>query len=562
MNELSMDVIIESSWGGALHRLNGVMEEHRVDAGDGVLLYTQVFRQAEMHKGPVVLIRDPYFPALLDDGERRRYWEFIRGTRYAEWTAAGFILVFQHCRGTGLSEGKCIPYANERADGLALLEWVRRQPFYDGDIYLMGTSYLSSVHYSWLNAAGDDIKAAVLPVQDCSRYGIIYHNGFYKVGLHGSWALSMYTKNNVLPRLYTEETFRTMPLTDVPKAAFGTDDDVAPLLVEEMKHPSKDDPFWQSVDGGSDYLHCLEKVKFPILLATSFYDIYTQGVLDMWESLPPAVKAKSSLLVTPYDHDCSCRYGHLFDLEFPYGRVDEVWPHFKQSWCTAMREGRQPDFVKPGMVTWYIQGEERWKSAPRLDDGPTTMNFFLGEKLLAKEPQKGTAFQIVYNPYDPTPFPGGCCETFGGQRKQPAANFRPDVHSFVSAPLESTISMQGRAEVTLQVSSDCEDTSFYVRLDRVLKDGTVLCLRDDIVSLRSQHPGYRPGERVQLRFGFTANALTLAPGEALRLDVSCSAWPHYVPHRNTLENYWEARTARIAHNVLYSEGSSLTLHLV
>ena len=35
-----------------------------------------------------------------------------------------------------MSEGDWIPYDSERADGLAMLEWVRRLPWYNGEIFV------------------------------------------------------------------------------------------------------------------------------------------------------------------------------------------------------------------------------------------------------------------------------------------------------------------------------------------------------------------------------------------------------------------------------------------
>ena len=142
-------------------------------ARDGVKLYTLLQLPEPDGRFPVIILRNPYALPETD-------LEPLKNE-----DTHGYAVVTQHCRGTGRSEGICIPYISERNDGLDLLEWIRKQPFYQGELFLSGSSYLTSVHYSYLNTDPPDIKAAFLPVQDSERYNILYRNGFFKSGLHG-----------------------------------------------------------------------------------------------------------------------------------------------------------------------------------------------------------------------------------------------------------------------------------------------------------------------------------------------------------------------------------------
>ena len=119
--------------------------------------------------------------------------------------------------------------------------------------------------------------------------------------------------------------------------------------------------------------------------------------------------------------------------------------------------------------------------------------------------------------------------------------------------------LQGRGEVVLKVASDCEDTCFYARLSYVNKAGECYCLRDDIVSLRGQYPQYKPGTAVEIKLNFAPNAVKIAQGEKLRLDISSSCWPYFLPHRNKVGNYWEMESAAIARNTIFTGSSKLTL---
>ena len=112
--------------------------EERVPMDDGTRLYTVGTAPAPGVKCPIVVSRTPYAK------EQR-----IDGPNYArqglDALKRGYAVVLQHTRGSGVSEGRRVPYANEREDGLALLAFVRRLPWYNGEIYLQGGSYGNAV---------------------------------------------------------------------------------------------------------------------------------------------------------------------------------------------------------------------------------------------------------------------------------------------------------------------------------------------------------------------------------------------------------------------------------
>lgn len=541
-----MKILMESRF-PCWERFEAEYQAIELPSHDGVKLFTQIFTPSKEFKGPVLIIRSPYVtdapPPPLHGG----------------WTAdllrKGFAIVSQHCRGCGKSEGICVPYNNERADGLALLDWVRKQSFYGNEIYLAGGSYLASVHFSYLNAAGDDVKGAILEVQDCNRYNILYRNGFFKCGLHGKWAVGMYRKNQLKQKNFTPGTFRLMPLNGFSKAVFNEE---RTFLDEEFSHPDPADPFWSTPDGGGEYKTALDDLKIPVLFTTGFYDIYTEGVFDMWERLSPEARAKCALVVTPYSHAYLGNGNNVITYE--NGKLEEMWPNFKVDWLTAIRENREPAFVNRGNITWHAQHEGVWRTAPFLENGSKELTFTLNDHTLDATAGEEKEITYTYNPYDPAEFKGGCCNNFDGQQLQDAPNSRYDIVSFLSEAFESDTVFQGRGKVILKVATDREDTCFYARLSFINAAGECFCLRDDIVSVLKQHPDYTPGETVTLELNFAPNAFKLSPGEKLRLDISSSCWPYFLPHRNKKGNYWELETAAVARNTVFTGSSKLLLY--
>lgn len=186
-----------------------IIEKHMVEMPDGVKLFTIVQRPPDTGRAPVIFQRGPYENKEIDE-------EPLRNA-----DLRGYCIITQHCRGTALSEGDFIPYDDERRDGLATLEWIRRQPFYGGEIYLQGVSYTSAVHLSYLSARPADVRGGWLNVMETERYNIVYRNGVLKTGLHGSWSVDMYKRNSILRKNFVAETFLTHPLAGITPYIFG-----------------------------------------------------------------------------------------------------------------------------------------------------------------------------------------------------------------------------------------------------------------------------------------------------------------------------------------------------
>ena len=505
--------------------MKNVIREYMLELADGVRLYTIVQLPAEEGRFPVIVIRTPYAPTT-GDPKSSVVMESMR-----KEDTHGYAVVTQHCRGTGRSEGVCKAYLNERKDGLALLDWVRGQPFYNGELFLSGGSYLTSVHYAWMNVDPPDVKAAFLPVQDSERYNALYRHGFYKTAGHGQWVMNMYKRNLPIRRNLNPDIFRTMPLSGITRFVFG---EFVPEIEEEFRHPDPDDAYWNTPEGGADYRDACRKTSFPILLVTAFYDIYPGGILDIWNRMTPDRKRNCACIITPYSHRWNPAPNRISPElpEFPCGRVDEVCPDLKYIWFDHFRKGTPLRFAEKGKITYYTLFENRWHTADRLADAPNKRMFHLhaDRKLTTGTPESGE-ITYLYNPYAPASFKGGCCLNFGGMQIQDKPNSRYDIISFISEPFAEKVLCEGKIELDLYCRSTAPDTCFYVRLDLV-RDGKAYALRDDIDSLCREAKDYVPDTVRVLKFTFVEHSFEIQPGDRLRLDVSSSCVPHFQVHTN------------------------------
>ena len=501
---------------------------HKYLVVDNVKLFTVVCLPKSDGKFPTVIYRTPYIDHTQYQSEDEICAKKLN--EYKCWLDNGYAVVFQHCRGRGKSDGDCVPFIYEREDSLFLQNWVRNQPFYNGELYLCGVSYTSSVHYVTAPFAAD-IKGAVFDVQDCERYNCNYRNGFYKMGLHGGWYVEMYKRKSRLKKNFTTASYNMLPLSDFSKTVFG---EKAEDFDEILKHPNKNDAFWRTRYGGGEAHNAIKHANIPILLVTGFYDIYTGGIFDMWNGLDEQTKSKSALVVHPFDHD---GLGERQPINFENGLLKNEFNNYITRWFNAIR-GKETAPFENGKVTYYKLFGNEWCTDTFENSGKTqTITLGRGE------------VTYRYNPYNPATFKGGLSTNFGGNAWQDPPNSRYDIISLYTPEFSEDTFIKGKMKAKLTVKSNCEDTCFYMRISLCKAEGDY-GLRDDINQISNFEVDYIPGNELEMDFSFDEHAFIIHKGEKLRIDISSSAFPHYVRHTNNKGLFSEQTTAKIADNTI------------
>ena len=130
--------------------------------------------------------------------------------------------------------------------------------------------------------------------------------------------------------------------------------------------------------------------------------------------------------------------------------------------------------------------------------------------------------------------------------------------SVYTPPFDKDTFVKGQMKLRLSVSSDCPDTSFYVRVS-IKKREYTYALRHDITSLGYALGEYEVGKTVSLDFCFDEYAFLIGAGERLRLDISATDDNTYVAHTNRRGEYYRQTGADIAENKIHLGESFLVL---
>lgn len=499
---------------------------------DGVKLYTRITLPCGAQKAPIVFIRTPYENAhngqAHDPAVKNDYDVFVEH---------GYAVVFQHCRGRGDSEGVCVPY-EEREDGLCSLAIIRTLDIYNGEIYLYGGSYLSTVHLTYLDTEPADIKGAVLNIQTDRMYFRNYRNGCCYDFCNYKWWLKMISR--AYPKKALDGAVRR-PYKNLMRNILGTD---FPPFTDTLLHDTYDS-YWRD-DPRTDVI---QHLKMPVLFVEGWYDFYIEGMLCMWERLPEKTKARSAMIVGPWGHATHVSSKAQYPL--PGGNIP---PDYAAQWFDSIRKGTAYPYAETGKIRYYSIGCDTWKTAVSPQCAGDTLRLYFDTDRTLKEAPAQTEESISYR-YDPEKRAG--CFPYGNIFQAAEKGSVEGVISFETQPFEREMRFFGPLRWRMRVKSDCEDTAFFIRVYFVEK-GAAYNLTQTICALSSQKADYKAGDEITLDLCTPSIAFAVKAGGKIRVDIASDGGV-YVPHANVRGHWAEVTESRVAENTIFVKDAFIEL---
>lgn len=513
---------------------------------EGLHLLTFVFLPDDGEgQYPVVLARNPYA-----SGEHESMLE-----SYANMGRSlvedGFCVIFQNCRGHGGSEGDFIPFMHEREDGLDVLAWIEKQPFFNGNVYLYGGSYLTFVHLSYMDELPPFVKGAYLTVMSANGQLAFSKGGAFKADIGSIWYLAVYHSQDLIhgdPYKSYREEWGKLPLCDYPKRCYGYD--VPPFV----------DSFYLTYDpyackgAFSEATDAFKNLKIPVFIGDGWAEMFFQGMTEMWRDLPEETKKQSAFLLGPWGHAMSVDENWVYPFT---GAGDcSCSPH---QWFSHLYRGTPLKQIQLGKINYYHAGAGTWEAQEDFPEGDKTCCYYLQpDRSLAETAPDGGLISYEADPASPPWFPGGpntFCTPPVGYAKQPEPDFHPGVVSFLSAPLEKDLTICGVMDAELELSTDCESTMFLARLSVVETNGNATVIQDAPLVLND----LKPGEKFTATLPLGQLCWTIKAGERIRLDVSSADSHNYVVHPNLPGDLFRMTETKVAHQNIHLGKSLLRL---
>jgi putative CocE/NonD family hydrolase len=583
---------------------------------DGIRLATDVYRPAK----DGVPLPGP-FPALL---ERTPYGKQQRSRSEIEvgmtgpmgrtevagyFVRAGYVVVYQDCRGRYGSEGVFTKYLSEAADGYDTARWLVEQPWSNGKFGTMGLSYAAHTQaaLACLNPPG---LAAM--IMDSGGFANAYESGIRQGGAfelkQATWAYGQARESALAAGDTTAAAALAAEDIRAWFAAMPWREGVSPIrvvpeyesyLLDQWRAGTFDDTWKQVGIWMAGFYDTFPDV--PVALMSSWYDAYVRSTLQNYAGLDRPGRAPLALIMGPWLHGNrnTTFAGDLsFGPEAPLGgHVADSWLAYRRAWFDRHLKGTPTTPEEPRVRVFAMGGGTGKRDADgRLDHGghwltapswplPETQvtAWYLHENgRLSPDKPTADAAPLSYNfdPRDPVPTIGGALTSGqpvfegGGFDQREAERFygcrhpglplsaRPDVLAFESEPLEDDVLVAGPITVKLWVESDAPDTDFTAKLIDVYPPspdypaGYALNITDGILRCRyrksfEQPEPMRPGEVAEITIEPFATANVFARGHRIRLDISSSNFPKFDVNPNTGAPEGRGRATRVALNSVH-----------
>lgn len=499
------------------------IEQVMLPMTDGVSLCTFCARPDQTGPFPTIVMRTCY-----PDQDP------LMALHAAEYNKRGFAFVWQHCRGTGRSEGQWVPNSHERQDGKDTLDWLDACDWVAGIGY-WGNSYLALTGWVVADILPAKVRTLYLTHYGTDRFTSAYQCGLFRQDVLTSWAMG--NSGRPVTADY-QASLKFRPQIDVDEALWGGRLD---WYRDWITATSRSDAYWQS-----GFWHLLQeipsRVSVPVYLGGGWYDHHLGSVLQTWEKLSPAAKAHSVLRIGAWNHGFQpCVQGRSTD-HLENSDIISAFHWFDR----ILRRGELP----AGGVQCYQIGADRWQNLPAYpfaESGVRTFYLAAGAKndsnrLLSQPPVTTAQSHFVYDPENPVPSHGAesllATMRENGSLPQPPSGWRDDVLSFISEPLTEDVSILGNIRIFLHVASSADDTAFSAKIMEVGPDGQAYNIRSGITTLAYRRSSdqtretYEPGSAVEAVIDFWDISWYMRAGCRLRVDLSSSDFPQYSVHAN------------------------------
>lgn len=575
---------------------------------DGVKLATDIYRPARNAqpidgKFPVILMRTPY---------NKESTPQIANTLVPH----GYVVVLQDVRGRYQSEGHWRPHTDDPNDGFDTAVWIGAQPWCDGGIGTIGSSYAGATQHALAISNAPYLKAMIPrnAMSDYGRYGV-RHNGAFELRFF-NWVFTLGNATGTPDALPAAKRAAANPaaagsLVDMGNQvrdyvrALPLRKDTTPLkfapdyeswLIDAMSHGDYDD-FWKN-SGASVVDHLTEYKDVPEYHTTGWYDSWGTQVANMnFVELRKNKKSLQRLIVGPWIHS-SENLSYAGEAQFTDDAALDLTA-FTLRWFDHWLKGIDNGVDREPPVRIYVMGggdahktsqgrifvgghwrdEQEW---PLARTAPTPYYLHANGLLSPEKPAADQPITYEFDPRNPVPTIGGNVSSQGTLMFQGAADqrcrldfwlcsdskplsARNDVLVFQTPPLTSDLEVTGRLIVKLWASSKSLDTDFTAKLVDVyppnadFPNGVDLNIADSIVRAR-YHGGFgkaellTPGQPYELTIEMYPTSLVFQRGHRIRLDISSSNFPRFDVNPNTGEPLNNNRRSQVAENTIYLDG--------
>lgn len=510
------------------------MTRVRTPMRDGVKLMSEIARPDVEGKYPTILIRTPY-------GRKASMLT-------TEWYAKrGYIVMVQDVRGRGGSDGQWDPLVNEKADGKDTLDWIISQPWSDGNVGMIGGSYLGYVQWAAASTGHPALKCIIPQVSPPPpNDNFPWDHGAFMLLPNIWWSRVVMERDantlGAFENLKNLDALKTLPVGLVDDKFFGRS---VPFFDHWIKRTMLSD--WKDVFTLED----VRKVQIPVMHISGVWDGDGVGTMEHW-----AERRKGGgnqwVVFGPWTHlfNISTKMG---DVNYGSESVLELDSTYLRFFDSFLKE-KEINQEKQPRVKFFVTGLNKWIEGTDwpLPTAKQVTYYLGGGNAVGSSPQGTLTAKIGSGKdsyiYDPNNVdfkekeieinPSGGSIKFGKERLGKGTLI------YQSAPLEQTTVFAGPATIELYITTSAKDATFHAMVLDVDEKGEYT-LAGLPGTMRATHREGKivslvPGKGYKVTIEPWWFAREFAKGHRLAIMVYSDAFPQFARNPGTGEPEWKA----------------------
>jgi uncharacterized protein len=507
----------------ALNRVR-VERELVIPMRDGETLFADHYQPMETGDWPTVLIRSSW-----GRGWKRAPFSLLYDFIARRFSERGYHVILQDTHQRHPSEATHpMPHKHEAEDGQDTLEWLVRQPWFNGMLGMWGASYLGYVQWAVLSTDLPPLKAlAVVPVTTSTHWATVLHpDGALALDtilrLQHTLAVAQMPFVKMLFQLSKQDIIISKAAEVLPVRATAERIPRAPGFDFDSvrENTNLQSPFWQVIDMREN----LGRNPVKAHLIAGWYDLFLREQIEDYERLRAAGK-KPYLTIGPWHHT-DPQLG-MFSLR---AALD---------WFGAQLQG-ELGRIREDPVHVYVMGTEEWRTFRRWPPASEEHSYYLHSKSALRPFQPLDDLPpdcYCYNPQDPTPSLGGVgIHSKAGRQDNRALEKRNDVLTYTSQPIQEAVEVIGSPRVRLFVRSSVRYTDFFARLCDVWPDGRSINVTDGLLRIKLDDGKPARDGTLEIHVSLWPTAYRFRAGHCLRLQISSGAHPRWSRNLGTGES--------------------------
>ncbi len=494
---------------------------------DGVNLAMDIIRPDANGAFPVILTRTPY------DKVSTQSSAFA-----AELVRRGYVVAAQDTRGRFNSDGVFDPYRQDHHDGFDTVEWIAKQPWCDGNVGMIGGSYVGQTQWFAASQAPAALKAIVPTVSPPGHPFVNepFYGGSMILAM-AEWMIWMGRRSFHKPApegiLSSHlDAFEALPMSEFEHLS-GTS---SRWWQRWLEHPEFDS-FWLACG----YDQFWPNMKVPALNITGWWDMNFLGAPRNFMGMRQHAASREAregqrLVIGPWPHRVN-RSRELNGVDFGPDAIAALDAYTIQFFDRWLRGKTDNDLDNAARVHVFVLGANQWWEAdhwPLPGTRQKPLYLHSGGKANSHRGDGTVSFikpgNEPHDSYDSDPLdPVRTTWRLGdGPVDDQWVTARHDILCYTSEALTEPLDVVGNITAVLYASSSARDCDWHIRMVDVHPDGAARFLCHGV--LRSRFRGgfdktvlLEPGEVTRFDIEMTASGVRFLPGHRIRIEIS-SSW--------------------------------------